>query len=200
MENSSAMLEVLYKYFEQSFPLTEKGKVLIQSLVHPRKLKKGEFLVRAGEVCRYGAFVTKGFLRSYVIDGKGKEHIIQFAPENWWISDKAGMSEGVPSTFFIDAVEDSEVLLIELAGHMTLLEKLPGFAESFRAGMQRRAIAKDHRIISSLTSTAEQRYSDFLETYPGIAQRVPQHMLASYLGITPETVSRIRKQAAIQKR
>ncbi len=194
------MLEVLYKYFEQSFPLTEKGKVLIQSLVHPRKLKKGEFLVRAGEVCRYGAFVTKGFLRSYVIDGKGKEHIIQFAPENWWISDKAGMSEGVPSTFFIDAVEDSEVLLIELAGHMTLLEKLPGFAESFRAGMQRRAIAKDHRIISSLTSTAEQRYSDFLETYPGIAQRVPQHMLASYLGITPETVSRIRKQAAIQKR
>jgi CRP-like cAMP-binding protein len=200
MENSSAMLEVLYKYFEQSFPLTEKGKLLIQSLVHPRKLRKGEFLVRAGEVCRYGAFVTKGFLRSYVIDGKGKEHIIQFAPENWWISDKAGMSEGVPSTFFIDAVEDTEVLLIELAGHMTLLEKLPGFAESFRAGMQRRAVAKDHRIIASLTSTAEQRYSDFLESYPSIAQRVPQHMLASYLGITPETVSRIRKQAATQKR
>jgi CRP-like cAMP-binding protein len=200
MENSSAMLEVLYKYFEQSFPLTEKGKLLIQSLVHPRKLRKGEFLVRAGEVCRYGAFVTKGFLRSYVIDGKGKEHIIQFAPENWWISDKAGMSEGVPSTFFIDAVEDTEVLLIELAGHMTLLENLPGFAESFRAGMQRRAVAKDHRIIASLTSTAEQRYSDFLESYPSIAQRVPQHMLASYLGITPETVSRIRKQAATQKR
>lgn len=194
------MLEVLYRYFERSFPLTEKGKVLIQSLVHPRKLRKGEFLVRAGEVCRYGAFVTKGFLRSYVIDGKGKEHIIQFAPENWWISDKAGMSEGVPSTFFIDAVEDTEVLLIELAGHMTLLEKLPGFAESFRAGMQRRAVAKDHRIIASLTATAEQRYSDFLETYPSIAQRVPQHMLASYLGITPETVSRIRKLAATQKR
>jgi CRP-like cAMP-binding protein len=83
---------------------------------------------------------------------------------------------------------------------MTLLEKLPGFAEAFRAGMQRRAVAKDHRIIASLTSTAEQRYSDFLETYPSIAQRVPQHMLASYLGITPETVSRIRKQAATQKR
>ncbi len=194
------MLEVLYKYFERNFPLTEKDKLLIQSVVLPRKLRKGEFLVQAGEVARYGAFVTKGFLRSYVIDGKGKEHIIQFAPENWWISDKTGISEGLPSTFFIDAVEDTEVLLVDLAGHMTLLEKLPGFAESFRAGMQRRGVAKDNRIVASLTSTAEQRYSDFLETYPSIAQRVPQHMLASYLGITPETVSRIRKQAATQKK
>jgi len=79
------------------------------------------------------------------------------------------------------------------------LEKLPVYANSFRAGIQRRAVAKDHRIVSSLTSTAEERYADFLETYPQIAQRVPQHMLASYLGVTPETVSRIRKQASLKK-
>jgi CRP/FNR family transcriptional regulator, anaerobic regulatory protein len=193
------MLEVLYHYFERSFPLTETDRALIQSVVSSRKIKKGEFLVRAGEVSRYGAFVTKGFLRSYIIDNKGKEHIMQFAPENWWISDKTGMSEGNPSTFFIDAIEDSDLILMDLAGHLTLLEKLAGYSDSFRAGIQRRAVAKDHRIISSLTASAEERYSDFLETYPNIAQRVPQHMLASYLGVTPETVSRIRKQASLKK-
>jgi CRP-like cAMP-binding protein len=193
------MLEVLYSYFERSFPLTEKDKALIKAVTIPRKFKKGEFLVREGEVPRYGAFVAKGFLRSYVIDNKGKEHIVQFAPENWWISDKSGMSEGMPATFFIDAVEDSDVILMDLSGHRSLLEKLPGYADSFRAGMQRRAVAKDHRIVASLTASAEERYTDFLETYPEIVQRVPQHMLASYLGITPETVSRIRKQASRKK-
>ena len=193
------MLEVLYNYFEQSFPLSENDKSLIQSVVSMRTLRKSEFLVRQGEVARYGAFVTKGILRSYVIDNKGKEHIIQFAPENWWISDKNGMSEGLPSTFFIDAVEDSDLILIDMKGHVTLLEKLKGYADSFRTGIQRRAVAKDHRIVSSLTASAEERYLDFLETYPSIAQRVPQHMLASYLGLTPETISRIRKQASLKK-
>ena len=193
------MLEVLYTYFERSFPLTEGDKFLIQSVVLMRSLKRSEFLVRQGEVARHGAFVTKGMLRSYVIDDKGREHIIQFAPENWWISDKNGMSEGTPSSFFIDAVEDSDIILIDIQGHETLLEKLKGYADSFRAGIQRRAIAKDQRIVSSLTASVEERYVDFLETYPSIAQRVPQHMLASYLGITPETVSRIRKQASLKK-
>ena len=118
------MLEVLYHYFERSFPLTETDKALIKSVVSSRKIKKGEFLVRAGEVAKFGAFVTKGFLRSYVIDNKGKEHIMQFAPENWWISDKTGMSEGTPATFFIDAIEDSELILMDLAGHLTLVGKI----------------------------------------------------------------------------
>jgi CRP-like cAMP-binding protein len=193
------MLQALYDYFERSFPLTDTGKALIESVVCFRHLNKGEFLVREGEAARYGAFVAKGFLRSFVIDNKGKEHIIQFAPENWWISDKTGMSEGTPATFFIDAVEDSDLILVDLAGHRMMLEKLQGYADSFRAGIQRRTIAKDHRIVNSLTASAEERYSDFLKTYPDIAQRVPQHMLASYLGVTPETISRIRKQASLKK-
>lgn len=193
------MLEILYAYFERSFPLSDNGKALIQSVMISKTLKKGAFLARQGEITKYGAFVTKGLLRSYVIDNKGKEHIIQFAPENWWISDKTGVAEGKPATFFIDAIEDTDVLLMEMAGHITFLKELPGYADSFRTGIERRAIAKDHRIVSTLTSSAEQRYSDFLETYPDIAQRIPQHMLASYLGITPETVSRIRKQASLKK-
>jgi len=193
------MFEVLKAYFERSFPVTEESFSLIKSVLTPKFLKKGEFLVREGDVAKYGAFVAKGFLRSYVIDNKGKEHIVQFAPENWWISDRSGITDGTPSLFFIDAIEDSGVLLIDMAGHVTLIEKLPGYAASFRIGMQKRAEAKDKRIVHSLSSTAEERYKDFLETYPSIAQRVPQHMLASYLGITPETVSRIRKQASRRK-
>jgi CRP-like cAMP-binding protein len=187
------MHEPLFAYFERSFKLTDEDKGIIRTVIAPMRLKKGEFFQRQGEVARLGAFVCKGFLRSYVIDNKGKEHIIQFAPENWWISDKIGMQKDAPATYFIDAIEDSELLTTDMQGHLTLLEKVPGYGPSFQKGMQKRTAAKDIRIVHSLTSTAEERYNDFLATYPTIAQRVPQHMLASYLGITPETLSRIRK-------
>lgn len=194
------MLEILYAYFERNHALSQDEKDLIAAVVLPKSLSKGEFLLREGDDVRYGAFVAQGFLRSYVIDNKGKEHIIQFAPENWWISDKSGIEEGAKATFFIDAIEDSEILLMDLKGHITLMQRVPAYAKSFQAGMQKRGAAKDKRIMQSLTSTAEERYIDFITTYPSIVQRVPQHMLASYLGITPETVSRIRKQQSLKGR
>ena len=193
------MLEVLFAYFERTWTLTPEEKDLITSLVIPRALKKGEFLLREGDPVKYGAFIAKGFLRSFVIDNKGKEHIVQFAPENWWIGDKAGVSKDAKASFFIDAIEDSEILLMDFKAHMTMMEKSPGFASSFQAGMQKRGVAKDKRIVQSLSATAEERYNDFIATYPSIVQRVPQHMLASFLGVTPETVSRIRKQQSIKK-
>jgi CRP-like cAMP-binding protein len=194
-----SMFEAIEAYFQRGFQLSEQDKELIHSVFTPRTIKKDEFLVREGEINKNGAFVAKGFLRSYMIDNKGKQHIIQFAPENWWISDKDALAGGKTSSLFIDAIEDSELLLLDFAGHKTLLEKLPGYAASFQQGMHKRMAAKDQRIIDTLTASAEERYQDFLKTYPTIAQRVPQHMLASYLGITPETVSRIRKKASVKK-
>jgi CRP-like cAMP-binding protein len=193
------MFDILRAYFERYVPLREEDFALFKKAFMPRIMKKGTFLQREGETAQFGAFVTKGFLRSYIIDNKGKEHIMQFAPENWWISDKPVFSEPKPATYFIDAIEDSEVLLIDGPGHQLLMEKVPVYNKSFEIGMQKRTAAKDQRIAATLSATAEERYAEFLATYPTIAQRVPQHMLASYLGITPETVSRIRRGSMKKK-
>lgn len=193
------MFGTLFEYLEKTHPLSALDKEIIHDVFIPKKLMKGELLLREGDLLKYGAFVCKGFLRSYVIDNKGKEHIIQFAPENWWISDKGAGAEGTRASCFIDAIEDSDILLIDQAGHFKMMEQVAAYSKSFQAGMQKRSAAKDKRIVHSLVADAEERYHDFIQTYPSIAQRVPQHMLASYLGIAPETLSRVRRKSMRKK-
>lgn len=193
------MFDVLHAYLSQRMPLTTEQFSFIQTLFIPKHLAKGEFLIREGEVAKYGAFVARGCLRSYVVDNKGKEHIVQFAPENWWLTDINSIMHGSPSLYFMDALEPSDVLLIDAPSHKKMMEEIPGFANAFIAGQQKHTASKDKRIINSLTATAEERYQNFLHTYPSIAQRVPQHMLASYLGVTPETLSRVRKRWSVKK-
>jgi CRP-like cAMP-binding protein len=197
--------DVLHRYFEEKVPLTgvpftDDQLALMRARFVPRTLAAGEFLQRAGDVPRYGAFVAKGCLRSYVIDAKGKEHIVQFAPEAWWLSDTTALSTATPSQYFFEAIEPSDLLLIDPPSHVELVDKVPGYAASFRIGIQRHAAAKDRRIVSTLSTTAEERDLEFLSTYPSIANRVPQWMLASYLGVSPETVSRIRKSRSLTRR
>lgn len=162
----------------------------------PRSLHAGEFFQRAGEPARHAVFVAAGCLRSYAIDGKGAERVVQFAPEDWWLSDVDSLMTGQPSRLFVDAIEDSEVLLITPQAHLDLVARVRPFAMVLQAGMQRHTAAKDARIVGTLTETIEDRYEAFLRTYASIAQRVPQWMIASYLGVTPETISRIRAKAA----
>src|SRR5262249_23498354 len=136
----------------------------------------------------------------YVIDPKGKEHVVQFAPEEWWLADATSLRGGSPSQYFVDAIEDSDLLLVDGPSHEALVERVAGYATAFRNGLQRHAAAKDERIVRALSATAEERYLDFLKMYPSIAARVPQWMVASYLGVSPETVSRIRKSLARKRR
>ena len=189
------MTESLSQYLkEKKVELTGEQFSYWTSRLSEKKILKHDFLQREGEVGRYVAFVVKGCLRLYTIDAKGKEHIMQFAPENWWISDIDSATKNTPSLFFIDALEDSDVLLTDIDSFNDVLKKIPVVAVFFQQLMQNRQAATQKRIIFSMSVSAEEQYLDFMKTYPSLAQRVPQHMIASYLGITPESLSRIRKQ------
>lgn len=188
------MFEKIRAYFERSVPITDEQFEFIKTQFAPRKVKKGEFLVREGEISKFGIFVASGCLRTYTIDGTGKEHILQFSVEDWWTGDRNGMVSGTPASCFIDALEDSEVLLFNNDALQKLMEYIPGVAAQYARGLQKHTAATDERLSASMSASAEERYENFLRTYPSIAQRVPQHMIASYLGISPETLSRIRKQ------
>jgi len=184
---------VLRAYLQSKATFSDEEFVFMEGLFRPRALRAGDVLQRAGELATHAAFVAEGCLRSYVIDGKGKEHVVQFAPENWWLSDAVSLMTRTPSQYFIDAVEDSSLLLIDPPSHLRILERVPGYATAFQTGLQKHAAAKDQRIVSAMATSAEERYQEFMRTYPSIGLRVPQWMLASYLGVSPETLSRVRK-------
>ena len=187
------MFEKLRTFFERNIPITDDQFEFIKTLFISKKVNKGEFLLREGEMNKYSMFVASGCLRTYTIDNTGKEHILQFSTENWWTEDLSFRSN-VPAQCFIQALEDSEILLTEIDSIQKVAENIPGFASSYEAALQKSAAAKNQRIVLSLSATAEERYDDFLKKYPSLVQRVPQHMIASYLGISPETLSRIRKK------
>jgi len=184
----------LRAYLESKAPFTPKELDFLEGLFVPTMLRAGEFLQRAGEPVRYAAFVAKGCLRSYLIDAKGEELILEFAPENWWLGDRTFLTGGTTCDCFIDAVSRSDLLLFDQHSHQTMVECVPTFATMFRVAFQKYAAAKDRRIINALNMSTKERYLDFLKTYPAIAHQVPQRMLASYLGVSPETLSRVRNQ------
>lgn len=186
--------DVLRAYLAARASFTDDDWAFLRERFVGKALREGEVLQRAGETATHAAFVAAGCLRSYVIDARGREHIVQFAPETWWLADVTSLMTGAPSQYFFDAMEDSDLLLIDPASHQRLVERVPGYAASFRTGLQRHSAAKDQRIVASLASSAEERYLEFTRTYPSMVQRLPQWMLASYLGVSPETVSRIRKK------
>ncbi len=166
------------------------------SLLQPRKLRRKQYLVQAGDACRYECYVLKGCLRQYYVDESGSEHTVMIAIENWWTSDMYGLITGNASLTNIEAMEDSEVLLIEKNDFEKLLSLVPKFEKFFRIKLQRAFVAHQKRIIENISMPAEQRYINFTQQYPSIEQRVPLKYIASYLGITPESLSRIRKQLA----
>jgi CRP-like cAMP-binding protein len=188
------MYEILFQKIEEKVQLTDAEKDLVRSCFIPKKLRKRQYLQQEGDVARYTAFVEKGFLRAYTITDKGSEQNFHFAFEGWWINDQYSFITGEPSVYTIDALEDCELLLLTKPAEDDMLEKVPKMERYFRLLLQNHTIAMHSRLISAYSKTAEARYSELVNSCPTIAQRVPQHMMASFLGITPETLSRIRKQ------
>lgn len=161
-----------------------------------KKVAKNEFLLRDGEICMDTFFVEKGLLRMYSLDRNGKEHIIQFAPENWLISDRSSLNFNQKSKYYIEAVEDSEVFILSKDFFINMIEQFPQTAENNDLLLQKHIRNLQNRVNSLLADTAEERYMSFIKMYPDILLRVPQWMVASYLGITPESLSRVRKELA----
>jgi CRP-like cAMP-binding protein len=193
------MFEVLFQKLDEKVRLTEEEKQLCKSFFIPKKIRKRQYILQEGDVCKYISFVEKGLLRSYTIDERGNEHIMQFAFEGWWISDQFSFFTGEPAIYNIDALEASELLLLSQQAEEQLLQKIPKFERYFRILLQNSLISTQRRLIGSLSQSAEQRYNELITGCPSIPRRVPQHMMASFLGITPETLSRVRKQVASNK-
>lgn len=183
----------LFSSIDGKVKLTNDDKELISSFFEFKALRKKDFLLEEGDICKNLAFVSKGALKSYSLDEKGQEHISLLAWEGWWVSDFKSFISEEKAILSIDAIEDSEVLLISRNNYEALLMKVPAMERYFRMLYQNSLVTKDRRLISSNTYTAEEKYLHLIEMYPFISQRIPQNLIASYLGLTPETISRIKK-------
>lgn len=193
------MFDLLFQKFDQFIKLTEEEKELCKTFFIPKKLRKRQYLLQEGDPNKYAAFTEKGLLRLYTVDDKGTEHIIQFAFEGWWIGDQYSFLTGEPSIYNIDALEDSELLLLTRQAEDEMMHKIPKLERYFRLILQNHLIATQRRLTNSLSKTAEQQYKEMQGNCPSFSNRIPQHMLASFLGITPETLSRIRTKYKVKE-
>ncbi|MDF2189511.1 Crp/Fnr family transcriptional regulator [Paraflavitalea sp. CAU 1676] len=188
------MYDLILKNIARFIQLTPDETDRFTSIIKTRTLRKRQYLVQAGDVFRYECFVNKGALRIYHIDNNGQERIVNFAFEGWWTGDMYSFLSGQPALYNVDALEDCELLMIEKNNLEQLYIDIPKFDRFFRILLQNAYIAMQRRISDGMSLSAEQRYIDFLNRYPQFEQRLTLRQIASYLGITPESLSRIRRQ------
>ena len=193
------MTELLKQNIARHISLSENETAAFCGLFQQKSIKKKSFLLREGEICRFEGFVTKGIFRVYHIDKNGAEQILYFAIENWWITDIDSFTNETPSQLFIEALEDSEVLLISKKDKEFAYANLPQIEKLFRVMTQKTHIALQRRMIDNLSKTAGQRYLDFIEKYPQLHQRLSNLQIAAYLGISHEFLSKIRNKIAGKK-
>jgi len=190
------MYELILKNIAECITLSDEERDYVISLLKPKKLRRRQYIVQAGDPCKYECFINKGCLRQYYVDEVGQEHVIMFAEEGWWISDMFGLVTGNAALTNVEALEDSELLLVDKNAFDKLLLQYPVFERFFRIKLQRAFIAHQKRLIENMSLPADQRYCNFVERYPSFDQRLPLKQIASFLGITPESLSRIRSQRA----
>ncbi len=190
------LYELFFRQMNEKAGLTKEEEEIVRTYLTPKKIRKKQYLLQEGDVCRHIAFVEKGMLRAYTIGEKGTERIIQFAMEGWTISDLYSFLTSEPATYAIEAIEDSELVLISQQANTELLEKLPRYETYLRILLTDAYIALQRRINSVISNTPEERYNTFTALYPEIVRRVPQHMIAAFMGLTPETLSRVRSKKA----
>ena len=187
--------ESVLSHIESLIHLNQSEKEYFISLLKFKRVRKRQYILQAGDVCRYETFIIKGCLRSYFTDEGDVEHVVMFGIENSWIGDGLSLSTGSPSAINIDALENSEVFQIDKDSQEELYKRIPAFERFFRIKFQQAFIAEQQRVICNFTKSAQDRYLAFLEMYPNLEQRIPQRQIASFLGITPQFLSQVRSSA-----
>jgi CRP-like cAMP-binding protein len=190
------MFELIDQNIAKNVHLTPSELTLFHSLLQAKKYKKKQFVFQANEISHFTGFITKGCIKNYIIDDKGHEFIMYFAIEDWWVGDISSFFEQKPGTLFIETIEDTELLTLDFHAYQRLINEVPKFERHFRILIQRAMQTLQLRFFHTLASPAELRYLEFLQKYPQIVQRVPQQLIASYIGVTPEFLSKIRHKLA----
>ncbi|AYZ11626.1 Crp/Fnr family transcriptional regulator [Chryseobacterium arthrosphaerae] len=198
-ESEHIYAETLISYFNHIIPLNKEEINLVNDYFKPRLYRKRQYILQEGDVCKQFNFVVKGCLRTYRIDKKGNMHILQFATENWWTMDIASFHEKKPSGLNIEAVEDTVVLQINYQDLIQLYRKAGKFDRIFRVLIENAYVTLQNRLLENISSTAEERYTTFLEVYPHLLNRLPQIQIASFIGVTPEFLSRLRNKRVKNK-
>lgn len=188
------MFDILGKYLAERIYITDKELMLIQSLSVQKKVAKQSFILREGEISDRMIFIVGGLLRLYKTDDRGNQHILRFASENQWIMDLESYLTGKPSHYNIETIELSTVLMWHKSQFHYLMEKIPSLRELMKALNVKKQIASQNRIFTFISQSVEEKYNHFIQRYPEVFNRVPLHMVASYLGVSRETLSRIRKR------
>lgn len=188
--------KTLIDYFDKLLPLSKEESSIVEEVFKERRVKRRQFILQAGDVCKHNSFVVEGCFKMYLVDPNGKEHNLQFAIENWWIGDIGSFHSEEPSRLYIEAVENSIILQIQKKDQLRLFIDYPKFNRIFRVLTENAMVSLQNRILQNISFTAEERYLDFLKRYPQLFNRISNVQIASYLGVTPEFLSVIRNKLA----
>ena len=189
------LLDYINKYVE----LTPEEEAIIEEKVTYRKYPKGQYIVQQGDICQYQSFVISGCTKTYYLDEEGQEHIVLFSVEDWWLSDIGSFITQTPGDFNIQCIESTELIMFSYQASEYLYEKIPKLERFFRQVLERGLVATQKRLIRNFSLSAKERYLYFKNQYPHIEQRIPQYMVASYLGITREFLSKIKAQLLLEE-
>ncbi len=189
----------ILKNVSKYITLTEEEQSLFTSMLEFRLIPKKTVMLREGEICQFEGYIQKGCVRIYYINENGCEVTLSFAVEDWWVSDVGSFYEKKPSIFFIETLEDTEMHIFTLNNKEKVLATIPKFERIFRLLVQRNLSAIQNRLVKNISKPATERYLEFIRIYPSVPLRIPQYYIASYLGVSPEFISTIRKRLSLNK-
>jgi CRP-like cAMP-binding protein len=191
--------EPILNYIKSYISLSEDEEAILKSKIGYRKYLKGQYIVQQGDICKETNFVITGCTKTFFVDDKGQEHIVLFGIENWWTSDMGSFITQTPADYNVQCLENTEVIQFYHHNQDALFYEIPKLERLFRKMLERALVSSQKRIVCSFSLTAKEQYLNFKKEYPSIEQRVPQYMIASYLGITKEFLSKIKSQLAIEQ-